>query len=123
MTIEHRVGSEDGPTIVTFAQLESARDSKAVDKIEARFRDVLNDLKNTIDSLDALPRFVALESDREKLVLACIAAEREISHLRTLPMRNGPRFAEICDDLNARVASFRRRWSTTTDAELIGSST
>ena len=113
MTIEHRLGSGDGPTIVTFAQFESARDSKAVDKIEARFRDVLNDLKNTIDSLDALPRFVALESDREKLVVTCIAAEREISHLRTLPLRNGLRFTEICDDLSARVASFRRRWSTT----------
>lgn len=113
MTDEHQLGSGDGPTIVTFSQFESARDSRAVDKVEAKFRDVLDALENTIDLLDSLPRFVALESDREKLVVTCIAATREISRLRTQPMRNGPRFAEICDDLSARMASFRSRWSTT----------
>ncbi len=113
MTDEQNLRSWNGSTIVTFAQFDSARKSKAADQIEARFRDVLNDLENTIDALDTMPRFTALEPDRETLVVACIAARKEISHLRPWSLGDGPRFAEICDDLNARVESFRWRLSTT----------
>ncbi len=110
MTDEHKLGSGDGPTIVTFAQFERARGSKAADEIDETFRDVLNDLKMTVDSLDALPRSTAFEPDREKLVMTCIAATREISHLRTQPMGNELRFVEICEEQSARIASFIRRF-------------
>ncbi len=117
MPDEHRLGSEDGPTIVTFAQFESARESWIAGKIDDRFRDVLDELNTTIDSLDALPRFSTLELEREKLVLTCIAATREISSLRKQPFGNGPRFAAICDDLSTRIASFRRRFALSSDVD------
>ena len=58
MTDEQKLRSRNGSTIVTFARIVWARQSKTADKIEARFRDVLG----------ALPRFSALEPDREKPV-------------------------------------------------------
>ena len=119
MADEHQLGAGDGPTVVTFAQFESARDSKAVDKIEAGFRDVLDDNKNTIDSLDALPRSTAFEPDREKLVATFIAAWKEISHLRSRSLGDRLRFKEICDDLSARISSFRRRWTSRMTASFI----
>ena len=110
MTGEQRRRSGNGPKLVTFAQFEVARESKAAGQIEARFRGVLDDLENTIEVLDDLPRTIALEPDREKLVVTCIAARREISRLRTRSLGDGLRFAQICEDLSARFAAFRRRF-------------
>ena len=109
--------SGDSSMQIAFSQFASAREWKIAGKIDDRFGDVLDKLKTTIDMLDALPRFSTLEPEREKLVVTCIAATREISNLRKQPFGDGRRFAAICDDLSTRCASFRRQIVLLTDVD------